>query len=265
MGETTGLWLADMETNDLTQWTAQIIDSGNTLTVTTGAQMHGTYGLRCLFGGTAPNCCSYKTLGATHNEMWARTYVRFHGITTGSGAGIAELGFENAGADLGRIHFYSRGTGNALGYVLRVGGAVPASPAGANQSGIATFTQDTIYCVEIHWKNETAGGAGGGGIEAWINGSLVWSGFTSTNGTTAANRVFVGNRGGDLAALNNEIHYDDVKADSAYIGLYNTGATSATVLADRLSGFSVEDSPSWIGPPDVIGWSSHVNQTLIFS
>lgn len=227
MAESTGLWLANAETNDLTAFTATTINAGNTLASSTDVVLHGSYSYKETFGGTNPSAYGYYTVSDL-TDVYARLYFRIDTLTVADNNGIDILSLKDGGATIANVRVY--GTGVAGAYGCR---ASFANNAGYydryNHLNDTIFEDDTTYCIELHWKQ----GDGDGVEEFWIDNVEMYSNSAQTNTNKAIDGVYAGNSAGATPDAGT-VYFDDVKANSSKIGLYSEASSIAPVVMHHL-------------------------------
>ena len=198
------------ESGSFSVWTGVSVTSGETATVVNTLAHHGTYSGRLMSNGNfrTERACCYESV-ASQAELYARGYFRvaasgiaandnrfFVMIFKAGGNPVAFAGWRMTGGVVKWCLLIRSGTGWATAYSA-------ASPA-LNQ----------WYCVELHWKKDTAAGLG----EMYVDGALACS-ITGKNTTAYGNADRLEFGLPEIVNCANTTAYCDcVKVATAYLG-----------------------------------------------
>jgi hypothetical protein len=194
-------------------------NGANTFTSTVGSALHGSIGYDAYFDGTHSSAYGDKSLGASYANVYARVYFMFHaGFSLPTATGMALIQISSGESTVCAIMKAQRQAGGSglpdIIYLYTAQGGTYQS-----NNGSFAFAADTLYYVEIHYKQD----ASVGGVEGWLNGSLPDYSFSKLNLDTSAqpcNTVLVGNWIGTPNAAC-DMYIDDLRVEqTGPIGAY---------------------------------------------
>lgn len=213
----------DAETGDTSQFSSTTQDGGNTLTATTGSNIHGTYGFEIDFAGTDRDCFGRYNFSSSQSDIYVRVYFNIQELGLADATFIDFFNLYSTYDTSWPVYFqlYQIGTGTSLGYRLFVDGTRVI-----NKYNIATFTEGTNHYIEIHYKVD----ASVGGWEFWVDGSSEGSDFTLDTSGNDIGTIVIGSDRSSIPSSSGLIYFDDLEADTSYIGAYSSASSSVPVL-----------------------------------
>ncbi len=226
MGETGGLFVIDLETGDLSQFSATSAPGSTVLDAHVDAKNNESYGLRVIGDGSSSYVYGSKTVG-DETELYTRCYVYIDsGMTLGSFQEVSILALLDGGTRLCKI-MYQNDTGSpgAPESWRVIGQALPNTGSGTN------FSLDTWHRVEIHWK---AGSGADGGAQVWVDGDSIFNDFSDNLTAYSVDTVRIGADFNDNMSNGNFVYIDDIKAAlTGPIGAYSVAGGGIVVLRRR--------------------------------
>jgi hypothetical protein len=226
VGETGGLFIIDAETDDLTQFTSTVVHASNTLTAAedAGFILHGDHTFKIVFGGTSAYAYGIKTFTAK-TEIYARVYLKIDTLSFLDNEYMILMAFDEVGGNfVMQFRVYGTGTPGQYGYVLMTRDNT-GFDVRVNQRDANIFQDDTLYYIEMRWKQ-----GNGTGIEnLWIDG-IDQGGRTSvTNNNYSITKVYTGAHDYGSTPSAGTVYFDDIKGDAEYIGAYAAGGGGSVV------------------------------------
>lgn len=230
MAEATGLFLADFEENNTSEFDSITQEGSNTFSASTSAALHGTYGARATFDGTNNDAYGTKALTA-RTELWARAYFRFNADFSGNTGYLFPLVIKSGSSN--RIYPRMLMSGSDV-VITRF---YYQSDAGAGYVTVdsVVVSKNVTHYIEIYHKSASTAGANDGIARLYLDGSLVSEVTSIDSDTVTVDGIYAGQRGTIVPTLGSYIDIDDVKMDSAYIGPYFSGIEGAGNIASAES------------------------------
>lgn len=246
MAEAAGLFLADIETGDMTAFTAVDVAGSNTFAASSSAAGHGTYGARATFAGSAAQASAYRDFTA-RAEAYVRCYFKLSSGFNGDTGTFYVLSLRNI-ANSWDIRARMAVSGGAVAinrFYYRTDSAAPYASVTQNVS------LDAWHYMEIRHKSATAPGANDGTDELWFDGTRIANVTGIDSDTITVDRLFVGQLGTLIPTNGSIIDIDDVKLDSSAIGEYADQEITGTVgLTQAIQSISASGS---VGSGEVTG------------
>jgi hypothetical protein len=233
MAETGGLFVIDAETNDMSQWTSYTHPGSATMAASATAKNNGSYGF--LFSANGSDLAyGGKTFSAV-NDIYVRFYVYIpSGLNVGTGAGenLMFVDFNAVLSDEVRFGVITGAGGTPYQWVSRI--------AGTQYYSSTNYSADAWHYVEIRYLR---GASLNGGAEVWVDGSkdASLSNITATMNVQATAFYLGPQYLTSAIGAGDSMWFDDIKADTAYVGAYSGGAT------------------------DPITWAAHSHKRMIFT
>ena len=218
--------LVNAETGDKTQLDSTVENSGNTIAVLGDAALHGDYGFRILYGGSAGLCYGVKTFTA-QNEEWFRFYIKIPTTLT--------------------IPNYA-----SLFFFSLYDGAIPVGKVGAQLFGnerwalqyrydttvysATNFSKDEMHYIDIgYFRHATTGG-----IEVWVDDTQILVDRDQDTTGYEVDTIWVGDvDGNDVPDSGDYFDIDDLIGDDNRVGEYvavENASTLAIGNAGKLNG-----------------------------
>jgi hypothetical protein len=224
MGE---LFNIDLETADLTQWSAVVTDSGD-LSVTAPAALGGTdYGMAAVLDDA--NEIYGEKDHTSESELRTRVYLDMNSLSMATGAYFKFLWWKNAASST-RANVYI--SYNGSNYYFRF--TITNDSGGWIEVGASTIT-DAPHYIELYQKAATGAGANDGIGRLWIDGVLIDE--ITTLDTDANNddlaTLFVGAT--DInGVITGTIYIDEIvqRDDNTEIGPVVTGGAVPAIVYD---------------------------------
>ncbi|MCK9570426.1 polysaccharide lyase, partial [Candidatus Pacearchaeota archaeon] len=258
MAEAEGLHLANFETNDLTQWTAQVVEGTNTFAVSASAALHGGYGGIATFDGTNNDAMSYYAFTA-RTELYLRGYFQVDADFSGGTGNLYLLGMRSTTSN----RLFCRAvmsSGNLL--INRFYHQNDSGAAYVDISPAITVSKNEMHYMEFHFKASSAAGANDGVAEFWYDGDLKAQAMAVDSDTITVNRVYAGNFGTIVPTNTSYIYIDDVKMSDAYIGAYAEEAAPVTCTIAESNAKQVEAITA-VTTNDVTGTITEANRKQV--
>jgi hypothetical protein len=214
MAEATGLFLADIEENDLAEFDSITQEGSNTFVASASAALHGSYGARATFDGTNNDAYGVKSITA-RTEMWARCYFRLSADFDGNTGYLYPLVIKSGTTN----YIYPR--------FIVTAGAVSISrfyhyaDSGAVYAAVSqAVSKNVTHYIEVYFKAASAPGANDGIARLYFDETLISEVTGVDSDTRTVDGIYTGQRGTIIPTSGSIIDIDDVKMDSAYIGEY---------------------------------------------
>lgn len=217
----TGIYIADAETNDLTQFTNVVEDDGS-ISVQGTAALHGTYGFQFQYNGTDSTLYAEEDgIVPGTNDVYGRFYMELdkYFSITGSNSRVLEIARFGPSTDplILEIEFNDPLTGGDGKYKLRA----TTTSYGSDETTLSVIDYSTAHHIDIRWHNDASGG-----WEVWVDGAPAISNTDiDTTGDGNADYFSIGSQtnANSTPAIDSIIYYDDIRVDSSYIGSYTAG------------------------------------------
>jgi hypothetical protein len=212
MAETGGLWIIDGEDAGSTPWEWSTITNGGSATfaLDASAKQYGDYGYLFTSNGLDDAYGRYNF--TARDEIYVRFYLFIptgFNIGTGAGEQMYIAMFNAVLGDEVRFGINTKAGGVPFSYILWVNYV-------SNYSADDTVTLNAWNCIEIRYlKHATAGGA-----ELWINGSKLISDLDQAIAAQASQFYLGCQYQTSAIGAGDNLSFDDVKADTAYVGAY---------------------------------------------
>ena len=222
--ESGGVFVADAEENDLTDWTGSTTGGSATVAASVGSKNNGSYGYEFTSDGTN-NAYVTKTFTSQTANSYYRIYIYIPtGFDLGAGTQYMRLGsLEDSGTERIRIYLKQDGGNIYFRPVL----LSPEEEIAAPQISFDTWTRFEVAYI-IH------GSTGGG--EVWKNGVSQGSVLDRDTSSFDITSVTTGIKMGNVVPSSGDYFYvDDCKEDTSPVGAYSGGQEnlwSATLAND---------------------------------
>jgi hypothetical protein len=216
----TGIFVADAETNNLSAWSTYVPTDGS-VTTTAAAAAHGNYGYQFTYDGTGADLRLVK-LSLNQADVYVRFYLeldRFFALigTAPRRLEIARLSGASTLLTL-RLEYSDPTLGGDGKFKLYA----DAGAFGNGTTVSSVINYSTSHYIEMRWVNHITNG----GWQLWADGALLFSQLgqnTIASGNFTTIQVGSNSAGSSTPAVNSILYFDDVRADSAYIGAYTAG------------------------------------------
>lgn len=206
-----GIFSDGFESGGFSAWSSKV-DTEADLSVTAGAALVGSYGMRALIDNTT-NMYLVDETPLNEPRYRARFYFDPNSITMASGDSHRIMVARASSAELARVLF--RRT-NALGY------AVMVSVRGDNGTYVSSSwypITDAPHRIEIDWRAATAAGANNGSLALYLDGVLKTTIAGVDNDTHRVQRAWLGPYAGiDAGTSGTELFDDFVSQRTTFIG-----------------------------------------------
>jgi hypothetical protein len=206
----------------------------NKFAQSTAAHNHGLGCYRALFYGASAIAYGQKDFIAV-TDRYYRVYFYLP-------AGFS--GTANQASNIVRLY---DGNSVIVGFGVQTDGGGAAWRWAISLYGTAfstkNFSLGAWHRVDIHWK---AGTGANGGAQLWVDGDSIYSLFTLNHSSYAADNLRCGLVSTAFVPDNGEyMYFDDIKADSSFIGPYNRSVpyprAEMTEYSSLLDGFKLGD------------------------
>lgn len=248
----TGIFVADAETNDLSQFTTDNQTHGSISTEEI-AKMHANYGYQFDFDGSGSQLYLEESGWTPVADSYSRFYIRlnkYFGLT-GSGTRRMEVARFGSSADpvILNIEFSDPATGGDGNFKL----VAETTSFGGDITSSSIIGYSYPHYIDTRWHQDATGG-----WQVWVDGNLIFD-YTGqdTSGLTGADYISIGSTIDTSTPPTSQslIFYDDIIVDSTYIGEYTAGIgqgilwSTANVSYDGeqhfLSGYYYAISGDW--------------------
>lgn len=233
MAESGGLFILDGEDAGSTPWEFDSVtnEGSNVFSLQAGAKNNGTYGYSIVFDGINNDCYALKAFASAKNEVYVRAYVYIDSTLVIPAWGVLGLFSIRDGTTILCKAWVRNNTGSAaVPNTWRVGGQDLTTVLSATN-----YSTDTWHYIELHWKK---GSGADGGAQVWVDGDSILNEFDNNLTAYAADDIMIGTQFDALPAANGDfLYFDDIKADTSYIGAYSDSGLSWTAKQDMLIGF----------------------------
>jgi hypothetical protein len=214
------------ETNDMSQWTTYTHPGSATIAASATAKDHGSYGF--LFTSNGTDLAYGGMTFAAVDEVYVRFYVYIPSslnVGTGAGENLMFIDFNAVLSDEVRFGVISGAGGFPYQWVSRI--------AGTQYYSSTNYSADAWHYIEIRYLK---GAALNGGAEVWVDGSKDASLSNISNTMNVqATKLFLGPQYLTSAiGAGDVMYFDDLKANSAYIGAYAESGASAMAFSTTL-------------------------------
>lgn len=229
MAESGGLFIIDGEDAGSTPWEFDSLteEGSNTFALDVNAKNNGSYGYRATFDGVNDDCRGVKAFSEV-NEIYARAYIYIK----------ADLDLDATSRALTVFALYDGATRICRVDIKAGGGsATPIMWAFDDRDHSATseinFSRGAWHYIEIHWKAGT--GADGGG-QFWVDGDLLFDSLDGDHTAYLVDEIRIGGMAstGYPDTNGDTIDFDDIKADTSYIGAYSVDEAIAILRRRRM-------------------------------
>ena len=220
---------SDLEEGDLSEWTDQNVEAGNTVEASIAAVKNGTYGLRIVAGATSDDGRTNFDLGVGGTETQLFSVFWFKvvtDVTTSGNKGIYVNSdtHDSTGGGLVGIKTVAPNTNNLI---VWDGGAWDNDDG---TRGVFNFTNDTWYGVRVRVQVESIATANDGQVEVQTsaNGTDWTLRFLRTDMNISATAMRYIRAGGDFAIEEYEVYFDDIDVDDTDYPTLNLGGGGDT-------------------------------------
>lgn len=227
----TGLFIANAETNDLSQFDGNTQTNGD-INVTSDSLIHGSYGYKYVYDNTGNILYSEKTIAGL-KYVAARLYIKVDSkfVIGGSAPYRIEIFRIGPGTDpvILELELNDPSTGGDGKFKLR---------AHQTASGISTTTSSVInygvdQYIDIVYINETA--LNGGGYAIAVDGVLkIDRRGNDTSSLGNANYLSLGSKDGSTPTNGSKLIFDDVRVE--------TSNTSINLVGEYTAGYGQGDT-----------------------
>lgn len=218
MAEATGTWLANAETGSVDAFTGTLIESGNTFAAATDVVINGVWSYKSTFGGTTEDAGAYRDMGGL-TEIYVRCYFKIISLELADNNDMNLISIRDTNVNgnlLAQVHLYGTGTADQYGCRATFRNNTSIYDRYDQLNG-NIFQSGTEFLIEMHWKQ----GASANGVEEfWIDGVEKYSNSAQTNNNFSVGTIIVGGRHENIPS-SGIVYYDDIKADTSYIGAYS--------------------------------------------
>ena len=195
---------ADLETGDLSQFDTVVTDAGD-LSVETAAAAHGGYGLQALIDDTNE---LRADLNISADELWLRAYFKMDSGYVGVSGQLHDiLRLVGSGWFASLWLRYDSSSGFRLGATRPKNG----THAVINSAYWKTLTKGRWYCLEMHFKRASGGGATDGEFHIWVDGVQQYAETVDNNppatGPSSSGRVHIRSI---ESGVGGKLYFDDV-------------------------------------------------------
>ena len=221
MGETGGIFVIDAETGDISQWTNIDLGTDNVVAAHGDYKNEGDYGFRAYVGNdhTDGHAYAYKSISEGYNDVYVRAYIyipssydmptwQVHEVL-----GFNDGSYGNSAAAIA-IENYSGTPGPPTYWRFHVIGALADTPRSNTN-----FSTDQWHYIEVRWVEDGSNG----GIEVWVDGDKLCSDLDQDTTSKNVDRAYAGIGVSADPGIGSYLYFDDIKADTSYIGAYSAG------------------------------------------
>lgn len=202
----------DAETGDLSQFDSTTQEGSCTITSQGTTVAHGSYSFLATADGTYDECYGVMATGS-ESEFYCRMYIYLDSSIGGSSFAsewVMVLGDGGVFTYGVRAGFQLNNSGVPYRWrIYSVNGDIDITST-------TNFSLDAWHCIEVHWvQSATVGGA-----QVWVDGTSIVSSFTHDTSSRTVDNCYFGMATGTVLSASSLIYFDDIKADTSYIGLY---------------------------------------------
>lgn len=221
LGESGPEFVADAE-GDIGIWDVKTEAGTGTITETTAAAIHQTYGYEFSYDGTNRNLSLEENAISSTPNAYARFYLRlgtFFGLTSGTQLEIARMRTNAGTTDLWLLLEFNSADGK-----YKIVANTTSGTYGTDTSSSSVIQYNTNHYIEMRYY--IASGSAGG-WEVWVDGVSVISDYNyDSSGETGVTDFRIGSDATDSTGIptsDSKLYFDSIKVAAAPIGEYIAG------------------------------------------